>query len=569
MARRLGILAIVVALGGVAFWAARNATAPDEPKGLVVRVTVLEADGKPVRGAQVRPRFSQALWQTVDGAGKFTLHDVPLKAGKDVTAASLRDAIAVRARFLGVRADPDVAREGDGVWQAVFTLEPHGVLRLSIGETHLVPIKAWIEPDERGRFEAMGGRNVARMDRPATFRVQPRLKNLIVRVEGEADPLGNIRAASQRLEIEAPRDGIVKQIMIKPEAARPIVGTAQVALPDGGNELLDIDGAEIVVQTIEKQRPAHELGRVGVKKGQFLIPFSGLGPYALTLHAPMRAPGPMKVAAGGTEVMLIAGRKLPWIRFTHRELDPKRRRLRLRMSAADGAPVGVHGPLHPERSWSRVVLREPAKGLQVRAEVPGTQKEPPLHGEVSLDAVDAEGLEIALPLTAAPHGTVQVAVDASSEDFGSLVLGDRKTTLIPGASKPARIKHVPAQERLPLVVTWKKPGPTAPDYAMHVATVDVTDGDTVTHEVPRIVGGFVRLHGSYENRPTVHWEPGESPYGDTSGRVEFIWDGGWRSAHALKPGKYSASYLGSGQRGGGRASFTIKAGETVTASAIR
>lgn len=559
MARRFGILALIVVLGGVAFWATRQDEPPVPEGQLAVRVHVIR-DGKPVGGAQVRPRFSQEPWANVDGAGNITLPDVPLNAGKTPTRASLGAAIAVRARFLGVRSNPLVRREGD-YWHATFELTPHGVIRLSIEDTHLAPVKAWIEPDPKGRVEAMGGQNVARLDQPVAFRVLPGLKELVVRVEGEADPLGVIRACTQRLVFPAPGPGVIKQVYVRPQPAQPIAGTARTADPDGGSVEVVGDGIQVVVHEMENETPTYELGRVNVgEQGDFFIPFTGRGPYALSLHIPQRAPGPMTVAGGNTDVMVFGGRLLPFVRFEHRELDPKRRHLSLQAEGADGTPVQVAGVLHRERSWSRLTLKETPGTLRVRASVPGTQKEPPLEGTQSVEVPRAGETIAQLLLDPAPFGTVAFEVVPIAVAYGSVTLGERKTTLIPNSTKPAHLKHVHARAGIPLSVHWTNVGTDQVARALHLATVDVRDGETLAVEVPFVEGGFVTWDGVEAYEPTLRLPAGQTPYGAVTGAVAFVWrQEQWRSEHALKPGTYRATIDDVAVQ------FEIQAGQTVRA----
>ena len=563
MGKRLSVVAILAALGALAFAMTRIALQGSDSEGptsggLVVHVRVEDPDGDPVPSAQARPLFSEGPWQPVDGAGCITLRGVVLNAGATPTAETIGAAIGIRARFLAARTPPSV-RETDGAWEATFRLSPHGVVRLFIEPTHLAPIKAWIEPVNAGQIETMGGRSVARLDLPAAFRVPPGVEELVVRVQGESDPLGVIRAASDRFVVPAPAPNVVKQIAIRAKPAMPITGQVVTVGADGVETPFDAPDTEVMVYLMDGDERSYELGRVPVTQGSFVVPFTGRGPYALVVHSPLRAPGPMQPAGGNTDVRLLAGRVRPWLRIEHDEVDPRKERLHLSFVTADGHAVRPTHAVQRERTWTRAVFDEPPGALTIHARRPGTRTRRPADATQHVDLGAAGETAATLSFTPVPHGTVRVKAPEDALAFAHVAIGDRETTLAP--ARVSTLMHVRAGPDVSVAAMWK-PKDGAPTWAAHIDRMDIAAGETTTIQIPGTPGGYVAWHGPRSPAARLTWPDGDaSPYG-VSGAVPMQWlDGRWRTRYALKPGTYRATVNGI------PVSFTVTTGAVAVATA--
>lgn len=396
MARRLLITLCLAALGAMAWWILHTREQPDE--GLVVHVRVQDAAGRPLPGAQVQGVYTPG-WREVDASGRRRLTRVLLRADEAPSAEALQAAIQVRARFytLPRGAEPAVKRLSQDEWELRFALQNHGVFRLSVEDTHLGPVKAFLEPDPEGRWEAMDRGNVARPGSPAAYRIYAGLTRLTVRLEGEPDKDGAIAAATRRWTIDAPAPGSLLERSFTADEVLPIIGS--LTAPADGPQPPTLRG-RVAVAGIAADGTRTEYGAVRVDDaGTFIVRRMGKGTYELTPTCDcVSGFEPQRVEAG--DVVALAGAAVePWLVVEHVGLSNARDRnatFALQAAADAGAPTIGHPLLFAHEKTTVSVPAGSGNRLQLVVRAPGTDTEPPLigAGEARLEQPGANPVRI-------------------------------------------------------------------------------------------------------------------------------------------------------------------------------
>ena len=482
MVRRILLTLCIAALGVTAWWITHRGQAPDE--GLVVHVVVVDEDGQPLPGAQAQATYAPG-WHTVDAAGRLRLTNVLLRAEEEPSPEALRAAVHVRARFYTQRRGslPEATAREDGSWSLRFSLQHHGVFRLEVAQTHLGQVKAFLEPSVH--WEAMDRGNVARPDAPAAYRIYPGLERLVVRVIGEPDKDGVVKAATRRIVFPAPAPGFLVEHRVRAGEVKPILGT--VLPPNGGPPPPSLVGT-VTITGIEADGTRLAYGTVPVDhSGTFVVRTLGAGDYELEAACAYLGEIPPALVEGGGSVTLRAERPIPWVTVLHPEVpDAQDQGLQFRFLKDDGA-VPPETILYGK---GRTTLPLPGFlpdedmvwALQIRA--PGSEHDAPRLQVATLSVTsDDRQVEVPLALEASPSGTVIVRVSRAllTERGGATVrVGGRpETTLIAKLAESATFQNVRAGQEVEVVVEWNRgaPEPTR-------RTVTVQANATTTVEVP-------------------------------------------------------------------------------------
>lgn len=478
MARRLLTTLLVLGLCAAAWWIVQSRDAVDE--GLVVHITVEDRNGKAVPIAEVQAVYTPG-WRKVDGQGRGRLTNLLLRADEQPSPEALRAAVQVRAPFFTQRRGhaPLAEERGDGSFSLRFTLDHHGVVKLSVDQTHLGSVKAFLEPDPR--WEAMDRGNVARPGAPAAYRVYPGDGPLIVRLEGEPDENGVIQAATQRRYFDAPSPGYVVEWQITAHEVRAILGT--VLPPSDGPRPPSLKG---VVHIVEVGARRIDYGAVPVDhSGQVIIRQLGLGggKFELTAACPYLGPFEPVVVAAGDVVDLRATGVEPWFVVEHPGLENAQQR---------GARFTLDGEVLPDEARlfgrGRTTLPRPRPAdpasdgySELGLYVPGTETEPPLRGVAPLTLAAPGANLVRVTLAPAPAGRVVVRVPRetlSTRGGATVRLGKgRETTLIAKLAEEARFANADIGTHT-ITIEWNQDGvgPTTREVTVEAdktTTVDI------------------------------------------------------------------------------------------------
>jgi hypothetical protein len=477
MARRILLTLCIAALAAAAFWIARRGEKPDE--GLIVHVQVEADAGTPLPSAQVQAVYTPG-WRQVERSGGLRLTNVLLRAEERPSPDALRRAVQVRAPFYTLRrgSEPIVRPRDDGSWDMSFSLEHHGVFRLSVAETHLGSVKAYLEADEpEHRWEAMDRGNVARPDAPAAYRIYPGLKQLVVRLVGEPDKNGVVVAATQRIAFDAPGPGFLIEQRVSAVEVAPILGAIEA--PADGPQPPSLAGlVHVVALGADGSRMEH--GSVEVDhSGAFLVRTVGAGDYELEADCPWLEPLEPQLVRGGGSITLRADAVRPWLEVAHSGLTSLQDH-DARISYEPGRRAAPQQRLYAK---DHVVLALPPgpQPTEVVVEVPGTDTRAPMQGRAALGDLQPGGNAVALTLSEVPSGRVVVRVsrEALEAAGGATVrLGaGRETTLIAKLAEEATFANVAAGDAV-ITIEWNRGG-----MAPTEKRATVTSGETSVVEI--------------------------------------------------------------------------------------
>lgn len=448
----------VAALGVAAWLIVRPGETPDE--GLVVHVHVVDDEGRPLAGAQVQPVYVPG-WREVDDSGWRRMNHVVLRAEEEPSPQALRAAVQVRARYYTLRrgTEAEVSRRPDGTWEMRFTLSHHGVFRLTVAESHLGNVKAFLEPDEpEGRWEAMDRGNVARPDAPATYRIYPGMKRLVVRLVGEPGEMGVVMAATRRYAFAAPAPGFIFERTVTASEVKPILGTVEAAADGPRPPSL---AGRVAITGIQGDGTHMDYGEVPVDhSGSFLIRTVGAGDYELTATCAYLGELAPQLVRGGDAVTLRAAQTNPWLEVIHEGLDDSL----LSGASFSFGPERVPGPKPRLRKSGRTTLPRPAgvpDTCLLVIDVPGTDTDKPLRGEGEVSFATPGRNEARIAMQPVPAGSVLVKIsrEALAAAGGATVqLGaGRETTLIAKLAEEARFGNVAVGETQ-VTVSWNEEG---------------------------------------------------------------------------------------------------------------
>ncbi len=469
MARRLLYTLVIAGLGAAAFFLAQ----PQEPEdlGLVVHVHVRDAADKPLKNAQAERLFDPG-WRVVNGDGYRRLTHVRLKADQEKpTAEAVAEAVRVRAPFYTLRRgfEPQVTQRADGAWDARYTLHHHGVLRVHVQGTHLGPVKAYLEPDAKKRWEAMDQGNVARPGAPAAFRIYPGMEEVVVRMIGEPDKDGVIAVATRRHSIKPPGTGHIVEKHLVPDAVTPIVVNVLCDEPRPPT----LAGIVTVTELAPGgRRIAHGPASID-DEGMCVVRGVGAGRYELRALPHFLHPSKPVVVDGGASAD-VRCRPRPWAVLEHPDVDLREFASVVAVRAKDGGSKRRPRGWLPGLATSRIPLPDTGS-WNVRIALPGSDATPPVLLAADVVAEAAGPHERPLVGTTEPHGTltVRTAPEAWTRARGATVtLGRRTKTLLKGLAQEATFKHVRAGT-VRVRLEWNDA-----EAAIRGAEIEVKDGET-------------------------------------------------------------------------------------------
>lgn len=536
--------------------------------GIVVRVRVVDAEGRAIVGAQAQRRFAPA-WRAVGADGHVRLDDVVLRAGEEPSADAIAAALDVRAASHALRRgeQPAVTAREDGTWDALFVLAPFGTLRLRIDGVRQPAVKAWVEKDPfLGRVEAIGGFEVARPGQPAVWRVYEGMETVRIRIQGPTGTALRVR------EIPAPGPGFVREIALEARSSAPIRG--RIPVPDdwpvprieGYVRVFQLDdgGPEIELDPVVVRYD--DAGRVGL----FEVPYSDEGRYRLE-PVLVFVTTPAAETRGGETITIEPAHLRPWIVAEAAPWPDNTAELEVRVEAlGEGRtlfPV-PHGPLDAEDAVY-VVLPE-AGHYRIALVLRGTKERPPREGTVEVEVGDSGPHRVRVPVTEPQWGAVLVRLEATAGREGatvSLLTPERRpVTVLPGLGDTARFEHVRAG---PIVarVLWNDP-----EAAVGYLAGTLENGKTLEIGAAPLVGGRVELSGTgpglvTDARPRrLAWEADGTPYGNVAGEMRFVRRRGtarWHTSGRLAAGSWRATLGRGGAAPTQRVAFEVRAGETT------
>jgi len=490
MGKRILITLCVAAFGATAWWLMRPGQAPDE--GLVVDVEVLDLDGQVLPKAQVQATFRPG-WQSVNAAGQRRLTNLTLRADEDVSAKALMAAVSVRARFYTLRRgfEPQIERQQDGSWRMRFALHHHGVLRLSVADTHFGEVKAFLEPDPLNRWEAMDRGNVARPGLPAAYRIYPGFQKIAVQLRGEPDKQGAVGVATRRFFLSPPASGHIIERTVEPDAVMPILGS--IVPPEGPPPPTLAGSVRVTEITADGSRIAHEAVAIE-RDGSFVIRTVGAGDYELEAHVAFFAEPLTTLVAGGGLAEMRLERPAYWAVVAHPGLDLSLRKglfTRQVPEEAEARPVAaLFG-----KNTSLVPL--PGAGTYaLRLAVTGTNAAKPLDGDCLIVALDPGPANVRLEWQEAPSGTLVVHTTKASWEHarGATVrVQGREATLMHGLREGVTFKNIRIvtdveYPGLRVVIDWDDPT-AAPSHAL----LKLEPGGTLPVTLARETGGRLNV----------------------------------------------------------------------------
>ena len=535
-----------------------------------VVVYVQDTHGQAVSRAQVRTRFGGSAWQACDDRGLLVLRDLVLRPDAEWTPDAVAEAVQARAPYFTQRKGtfPAVSKDPEGAWNIHFTLQHHGVLRLSIRDSHLGKMRASIHPatTPKSSIEVMDGRSIARPDHPAAFRVYPDCEKLVVILRAERG-MEAVRAATQIIELRPPGTGGLIDRLLVPKPCKPIMGrvasSAGTELPPGAGD--------VVIEQLGSNGARYALDAVTplMVNGSFVAPQTGDARYAITVRSPYLEDVATVQCNGGDDVVVEGARLRPWLEI--RPSDPALGGRPVRLEAESVAkPPTVFTVDGRARTVFRIPIQTSGRHV-VRGVVPGTESHAPYRAEKEIDATDKSGpIKVELDWAATPFGVVK----ARFRESDTWKSRGAKLTLIP-IDEPGTTRTGPRASRPRTLLEGSSAaqsfGRVSPglwmvraefintDTALQLIRVSVKAGDNQTVEVPRVQGSHVRMtlgHALEGDalRDTVaaiitrnflaadaSWNAQGSPYGLASS-VRFRWDAGRReivTLHALRAGEYT------------------------------
>jgi hypothetical protein len=447
VSRRLFTTLVIAALAACA-WMLARVTTQDDDAGPVAHVLVVDAEGRALATARVRARHG-GEWQRVDAQGRVRMAGVALRdqeaPSPDAVAAALEVEERTHAMPPGRGPEAKARTDGDGV-EVRFQLVEVGLLRLSIEPTTLGDVRAWILPGPGGEpVSAVGAQGVARVGRPATFRVFGSAEAVVARIEGEEHLVHGTRVATRLRPLPAPAPGHVLERRLVAEPRTPIRG--RVLRPEGF-EGLPLSGRVRVVEVVAESEGgawrAHLPDVPLAPDGTFLVPFVGAGSFEL--EAEVGGLGRTRLARveGGADVELALADPPQAVEVVLTPAPDERAGPARLAVQREGGQEGVLSLAPDAEGRARVPL--PRSGLlRLRATVEGSAAMPPSASEpLHLDAADLP-LPIVLPLGEAPHGALLVALApeaARSFRGASVRAAGREASLLKGFATEVRFPHL-------------------------------------------------------------------------------------------------------------------------------
>ncbi len=553
----------------------KSGTSREAEGNHVLVEVVAKKSGLPVTNAQVRARFGDTKWLACDSKGQYTFRDLPIRPGEEWTPKAVGEAVLARAPYLTLRqgTSPTVKRDENGQWRVRFALMRHGVLRLTIRDSHLGKMRASIHPatTPASSIEVMDGRAIARPDKAAAFRVYPDCKKLVVIFRAERG-MEAVRAATEIIEFRPPGEGGMIDRLLVAKPCKPIMGriasSGDVSLPPGAGEVVveqfAESGARYALDAVTPIRP----------DGSFIAGQTGDHKYLLTVRSPYLADEHSKECQGGEDVVIEQARMLPWLEIRPSDDALGARPVRLLAQSLKDSAVWetVDGKT---RTVMRIPISESGR-YRIRGIVPGTNTRSPFRGQKEIDATDQSGpVKVKLDWKEAPYGQLSVKFRESDtwksrgakitltpmeEDMFSTDIHPRVTrtlTLFEGPKDPQSFGRVcPGDWKLRAEFINK-------NTALQVKRIKVVAGEDQTIEIPRLRGCHLYLKSSREEQnAAVHprqiaeiisrysfevsmsWDL-QSSAPTTYSWVQLLWNADtarFESTHALQPGTYSMMY---------------------------
>jgi len=522
-----------------------------------------DAAGKPLTSAQVQRRFAPG-WNPMGKDGYVRLTRVALRLDEGPGEDAIGAAVEVKSRFHASRSakPPTVTQREDGSWEAVFVMQIHGLLRLTLGPTELSGARAALEPDPiLERFEPVDGMGVARNGQPALYRIYPALDRCRVHVMGDEG------TASIRGSFERPSPGFIIERTVHALPSRPIIG--KVLAPEGVKpptlagrievEQVSPDGSHIRMEPV-----------VLHASGNFELPYAGPGEYRLQAFPGFTGPTEIKTVRGGTDFDFEHAEARPWLVIDHPDFDTKEREGRfvvLRHVGDEVERVSIQHGVIVEAKRTLIALNGFGHH-DVHLTLPGTDTLAPLKTSAGIVVDKNGGHALAMRLQKAPEGSLRVFASADNVEAmrGATVIlaGGRLLSWLKNAKDGVTFEHIPAG-RVSVTVYWQDAR-----YAYETAMAEVRDGETADVQVQRLRGGTLRVHPSKtgekppEGPLRAEFAGDQSPY-EAKGAVMCSWNPGeamWITDARLRPGTYSATLL-AGNDKYGDVTFEIEADGTT------
>ncbi len=556
------IVLIIVALGVAAFFLVHDPR--PESEGLVVHVYAKDSNGVPVTRAQVQRRFAPG-WMPMGDDGYVRLTRVALRLGETPSNDAVAAAVEVKARFHANRSatPPAVRQREDGSYEAVFTMQAHGLLRLTLAPTQLPGARAALEPDPvLQRWEAVDGMAVARSGQPVLYRIYPELDRCRVHVMGDEG------TASIRGSFECPSPGFIIERTVHALPSRPIVGKV---LPPKGVAPPTLSG-RVEVEQVSPDGSLIPMEPVVLHaSGSFEIPYAGPGEYRLRAFPGFTGPTETKTVRGGTDFDFENAEARPWLVVEHPDFDSTTREGRfvvLRHVEGGVERVSIQDGVIAEATRTLIALNGPGQH-DVHLTLPGTDTLTPLKTTVGVMVNAAGPHTLTMKLEQAPAGRLHVSASADVVNAmrgASVVLpGGRTLSWLKGDTQGVTFDHVPVGG-ITVTVLWQDGR-----HAIEFLRADILDEAATRVEVKRVIGGTLQVvPGNDTRRPDgpllVAFEAEHNPYG-TTGNVICTWDPGtgrWRADWRLRPGAYRATLRSpTSDASFGDVSFEIQANETT------
>jgi hypothetical protein len=553
----------LAAAAGWALWALMRT--PQEVAG-TVRVRVVDLDGKPVTGAQVRTRYG-GEWVGVNAKGEAALESPRVNQGLADPTAALADALEGRATFHAMRHGrrAEVVRGKDGGYEATLKVEHCGVLRLALAMSAYADAHMTLDPDPaRERWRLLEGRDVVRVGEAATWVVFGGADKIWVTIGGHQG------VAQNRVALTAPGPGFLLEKTLFPGPARPIRGfvTTQSA---PGTVAATLAGVLEVEEIVEDGTRIPRDPVLIAQDGWFSVDYTGEGRFVLRPRLAFAdTPAELTVRGGDDEVRLDAIPR-PWIEVRPAELA--------KVSPAPVIALFVTGGTRDLLPENGVYATE--QGLRVALPGPGvytlsvatrgTDAAPPRSGEAQVTASSGP-VEALVALADRPFGTLGIALESVPDGGGEVrVLPDRaRTVLTRPKDGQVPFANVPAGRAL-VAIQWRDA-----DVARQFLVAEVSAGKTTAIRAEVARGGRVEWDatGTPVEDDARGWAlripVGTTPYGPAEGTLSLArrWTGGTlllSTDAALKPGAYRAE-IHSTAPGGGPAlpvTFEVRAGQVT------